>query len=364
MLTWVRRLEICVGVANALSYIYYNKPRDFSIIHRNIDSETILLNDNWEPKLLGFKLSMKVTTSERHLSFYTDKVSNTLGYTDPTYLKIKSASHKSDIYSFGIVVFELLCGRNSVIADDMNKYLAPMAIFHYKEKILDDMIDQDLWNQMDPQSFNIFAETAYDCLNEERSQRPSINNLATRLKKALKFARVNKHDYLAHLKIPLESILSATNNFSEENPIYTSRFAKEYKGQLSWSGELISINARRINKEWKKGEHEFSMKISMLSSLKHKNLVFLVGFCDENDEKIIIIRHESRGSLKDYISDSTREKKLDDIIDPDLWKQIDPQSFNIFTDTSYDCLNKERSQRPNINEIVLRLEKALELQLK
>ncbi|GJY10525.1 kinase-like domain-containing protein [Tanacetum coccineum] len=169
-LTWVLRLEICVSVANALSYTHYDVPRDFSIIHRNIDSETILLNDNWEPKLSGFELSMKVIASERHLSFDTDKVPNRLGYTDPTYTETKSAHHKSDMYSFGIVMFELLCGRKAVIDDDQdNKYLASVALAHYREKKLNEIIDWDLWNQMDSQSCEIFVEIAYDCLNEERS---------------------------------------------------------------------------------------------------------------------------------------------------------------------------------------------------
>ncbi|GKD40774.1 kinase-like domain, phloem protein 2-like protein [Tanacetum coccineum] len=109
------------------------------------------------------------------------------------------------------------------------------------------------------------------------------------------------HDDLAHLKIPLEDILSATNNFDEENNVEEADFGDQYEGQLLWSGESISILARRYNKEWSEREQEFWMEISMLSTLKHKNLVSLVGFCDENDEKIIIIKDESRGSLNNYL---------------------------------------------------------------
>ncbi|GJU74238.1 kinase-like domain-containing protein [Tanacetum coccineum] len=192
-LPWVRRLKISVGIANALSYIYHDETRDFSIIHQNIDSEIVLLNDNWEAKLSGFEFSMKVTASERHLSFDTDKVSNMLGYTDPTYLETKSAHHKSDIYSFGIVLFELLCGRKAVIDDDQdNKYLAPLAITHYTEKTLHEIIDPGLWNQMDMRSFSMFAEIAYECLDEERSRRPNIDDIVARLEKALELACENR----------------------------------------------------------------------------------------------------------------------------------------------------------------------------
>ncbi|GKA37521.1 kinase-like domain-containing protein [Tanacetum coccineum] len=192
LLTWVRRLEICVGLAHALSYIHYDEPRDFSTIHGTIDSNIVLLNDNWEPKLSEFRLSMKIKASQRHLSFNTSNVSNMLGYTDPACLETKTVCHKSDMYSFGIVMFELLCGREAVNDDQDNKYLAQAAILHYKEKKLNHMIDWDLWKQMDLQSFSVFAEIAYGCLNEERSQRPNINEIVTRLEKALELASVNK----------------------------------------------------------------------------------------------------------------------------------------------------------------------------
>jgi serine/threonine protein kinase len=186
LLTWVRRLKICVGIAHALSYIHYDESRDFSVIHRNITSYLILLNDDWEPKLGDFISSMKIKASERHNSFNTDKVWSRDGYTDLTYIETKTANHKSDIYSIGIVMFELLCGRKAVIVDDHdNKYLASVAVAHYRDKKLNEIIDWELLNQMDSQSFNIFAEIAYECLNEEQSQRPDIDEIATRLEKAL-----------------------------------------------------------------------------------------------------------------------------------------------------------------------------------
>nr|GEW05614.1 protein kinase-like domain, phloem protein 2-like protein [Tanacetum cinerariifolium] len=221
----------------------------------------------------------------------------------------------------------------------------------------------------------------------------------------------------AHLQVPLEDILSATNNFDEENTIRKSGFAKEYKGQLLWSGELIDISARRLDHHCKEVEHQFWMEVSLLSTLKHKNLVSLIGFCDENDEKIIINKLETRLSLSRYLSDPmllTWVRRLEislgiaqalsyiyydesrdfsvihrficsaTVVLNDDWepKLCDFQfstkikasqrhhSFHTIRleyvdgyEIAYDCLSEERSQRPNIHEVVTRLESALKLQM-
>ncbi|GJQ99864.1 kinase-like domain, phloem protein 2-like protein [Tanacetum coccineum] len=345
LLTWVKRLKICVSLANALSYIHYDEQRDFSIIHRNISSYSVLLDKYWEPILCEFQHSMKIKAYERNHAFHTDSVSSTKGYTDPIYFDTDSVNYKTDIYSFGIVLLELLCGRKSVSDDQDNKYLAPVAIFHYREKTLDGIIDPDLWKQMDPRSLNIFADAAYNCLNEERSQRPNIDEIVTRLEKALELqleCEIIEHSsivdevggtssgheegstthitstgdesnsskktmsslkYLSHSQLSFEDIKSATNNFAIENIIRqkTGRFV--YQGRMLHSGQFIDIVARGIYPKYQKDESKkFRMEKSMLSSLSHTNLVSFIG-CSDNNNMFIIYKKEANGSLDKYLSD-------------------------------------------------------------
>ncbi|GKB32329.1 kinase-like domain, phloem protein 2-like protein, partial [Tanacetum coccineum] len=109
------------------------------------------------------------------------------------------------------------------------------------------------------------------------------------------------HD-LAHFKIPLESILSATNNFDDKNVFLRGGYEMRYKGKLSWYSKSIEITARKFNKD---RDEMFWTEVSILSSLKHQNLVSLVGFCDENGEKIIITRCAVKGSLANRLGDAT-----------------------------------------------------------
>ncbi|GKB99914.1 kinase-like domain, phloem protein 2-like protein, partial [Tanacetum coccineum] len=339
LLTWVKRLEISVGVANALRYIHYDEPRNFSVVHGKITSYTVQLNNDWEPKLSDFQHSMKIKVSERNHSFPTDSVWYRKGYTDPTCLETNMVNQKSDIYSFGIVLFELLCGRKSVSVDQDNKYLVPVALFHYREKILDGIIDPDLWKQMDPRSLNIFAEIAYDCLNEKRSQRPNVDEIVTRLEKALELQleraelsivvaevevtsssqeegstshftskgvekTMSSFKYLSHSQLSYKDIKSAIANFAPQNRIRKKTVKWVYQGRMLHSGQFIDIVARGIYRKYRKDEkNKFRIEKSMLSSLNHTNLVSVIGFCE--DCMITVYKKEANGSLNKYLSDHT-----------------------------------------------------------
>ncbi|PWA92338.1 serine-threonine/tyrosine-protein kinase catalytic domain-containing protein [Artemisia annua] len=119
-LGWTERLQICVGIARALSYIHYDEGHDLSVIHRNIKSSKVLLDDNWEPKLSGFGISLKNTKPRRH-RYLLAEVMGTIGYVDPTYEKTGFVTHKSDVFSFGVLLLEVLCGKKAFEPDEQDQ---------------------------------------------------------------------------------------------------------------------------------------------------------------------------------------------------------------------------------------------------
>ncbi|GJS87094.1 kinase-like domain-containing protein [Tanacetum coccineum] len=181
-LTWIRRLRICVGVARAMSYLHYGLKKQSSVIHGNIQSSRILLDDKWEPKLYGFQYSI---VCHRQQLCLTSKYEGTIQYMDPAYEKTGGLTLKSDVFSFGVVLFEVLFGRKASIVNEDKWYFAKLAKRHYEETILDHMIDPVLREQMDTQSLDIFAKTAYYCLNEQRAQRLNTHEVVERLEEAL-----------------------------------------------------------------------------------------------------------------------------------------------------------------------------------
>ncbi|KAK1413017.1 hypothetical protein QVD17_34707 [Tagetes erecta] len=179
-LTWTQRLRICVGVARAMSYLQSNEGRSYSVIHRNINSYTILLDENWEPKLSGFEISIKKSIHQRDRVLLSEQI-GTMGYVDPAIEKTRGVTLKSDVYSFGVVLFEILCGREAFTHKEANMFLAPLAKYHYENKTLEDIIHPGIWNQMSSISLFKYSKTAYSCLQEEQAHRPDVKHIVDEL---------------------------------------------------------------------------------------------------------------------------------------------------------------------------------------
>ncbi|KAI4340838.1 hypothetical protein MLD38_025639 [Melastoma candidum] len=108
-LDWQTRLRIAVGAAQGLAYLHHDcNPR---IIHRDIKSSNILLDENFEAHLSDFGIARSIPTAKTHASTY---VLGTIGYIDPEYARTSRLTEKSDVYSFGIVLLELLTGKKAV----------------------------------------------------------------------------------------------------------------------------------------------------------------------------------------------------------------------------------------------------------
>ncbi|KAL7601276.1 hypothetical protein Lser_V15G22757 [Lactuca serriola] len=106
-----------------------------------------------------------------------------------------------------------------------------------------------------------------------------------------------------HLKIKLEVITSATNNFADENCIGRGGFGKVYKGKLLHSKRESIVALKRLDPTFGQGNPEFWKEIIMLSLYKHENIVSLLGFCDEGNEKILVYEYASKRSLDLYLND-------------------------------------------------------------
>ncbi|XP_042961495.1 wall-associated receptor kinase-like 10 [Carya illinoinensis] len=109
LLSWEKRLKIASETVGALAYIHFET--SMSIIHRDVKTTNILLDDKYAAKVSDFRASRPVLLDHTQL---TTMVLATLGYLDPEYFHSSHLIEKSDVYSFGVVIAELLTGEKAV----------------------------------------------------------------------------------------------------------------------------------------------------------------------------------------------------------------------------------------------------------
>ncbi|XP_027350561.1 receptor-like protein kinase FERONIA [Abrus precatorius] len=186
-LSWNQRLEICIGAGLGLEYLHYGA--NYSVIHRDVKSSNILLDEKWVAKISDFGLC-KIGPDGVSKFHVTTQVKGSLGYLDPEYSKTKRLTHKSDVYSFGVVLLEVLCGRPPLLrkVEGMQRSLVEWAQTCHSEggpQALYQMVDPFVRGTILPECLDKFVEMALNCVVDDGNERPSISEVVKGLQLAL-----------------------------------------------------------------------------------------------------------------------------------------------------------------------------------
>ncbi|KAL8522460.1 hypothetical protein ACS0TY_012572 [Phlomoides rotata] len=176
--TWSMRLKIATDIAGALAYIH--SASSVPIYHRDIKSQNFLLDEKYVVKLADFGISRSIELNQTHL---TTMVKGTFGYLDPEYFHSRQYSEKSEVYSFGVVLAELLTGKRPIFSESEERIgLAAHFVECAEENRLEEIIDPQILEQYGrKEQVTSAARLAHRCLNSKGKMRPMMKEVATEL---------------------------------------------------------------------------------------------------------------------------------------------------------------------------------------
>ncbi|KAI8534168.1 hypothetical protein RHMOL_Rhmol10G0068100 [Rhododendron molle] len=358
-LSWEQRLNMCIGAASGVNYLHAGAHQ--SVIHRDVKSTNILLDQKWVAKISDFGLS-KMSSMTHSGSYVSTNVKGTFGYLDPEYFSTRRLTRKSDVYAFGVVLLEVLCGRPAVDMrlEEERHSLALWAQHCVREGIIHQIIDPHLKTQISPHCLKLFVEIAMKCLHSYSKDRPTMDDVVGSLELALaaqessssctegainiggseinqittakgkdvkmeKTKKDNRGGSLWWLRNPLtrsakkpkekslvaledlwrrfslSEIRAATNNFDEDLIIGgPSHFDKLYKGCIGDSILVFAIRRFIPSSHWEGSCRPITEILKEVHQKLH-HVQIPVGYSNDEGEMIVVYDYMGNGSLGNHL---------------------------------------------------------------
>ncbi|KAJ6845120.1 putative serine/threonine-protein kinase PBL19 [Iris pallida] len=183
-LSWNLRLHIALGAAEGLAYLH--EGLEVQVIYRDFKASNVLLDEDFKPKLSDFGLAREgPTAGNTHVS---TAVVGTYGYAAPDYIETGHLTTKSDVWSFGVVLYELLAGRRSL---ERNRPTGEQKLLEWVKQHPADsgrfnmIMDPRLQHQFSDKAAREIAKLADRCLNRQAKERPKMSEVVECLKQAI-----------------------------------------------------------------------------------------------------------------------------------------------------------------------------------
>ncbi|KAL5700268.1 Receptor-like serine/threonine-protein kinase ale2 [Ranunculus cassubicifolius] len=214
-LDWDTRMKIALDAARGLAYLHEDSQP--CVIHRDFKASNILLENNFDAKVADFGLAKQAP--EGRGNYLSTRVMGTFGYVAPEYAMTGHLLVKSDVYSYGVVLLELLTGRKPVdmsqASGQENLVTWARPILRDKER-LEELADQRLGGKYPKDDYIRVCTIAAACVAPEANQRPTMGEVVQSLKMV---QRITEYQESSH---PHARPNTTTNNLRQSSTTYES----------------------------------------------------------------------------------------------------------------------------------------------
>ncbi|XP_010694850.2 cold-responsive protein kinase 1 [Beta vulgaris subsp. vulgaris] len=176
--SWRTRSRICIGIACGIKYLHEEvRPH---IVHRDIKASNILLDKDLTPKISDFGLARLMPPNATHVS---TRVAGTLGYLAPEYAVRGQLTRKADVYSFGVLLVEIVSGRcnTNMRLPNGERFLLERVWEHYQQKELIALVDESLEGNYDAEEACRFLKIGLLCTQDGPKLRPAMSTVVKML---------------------------------------------------------------------------------------------------------------------------------------------------------------------------------------
>ncbi|XP_048433617.1 proline-rich receptor-like protein kinase PERK8 [Pyrus x bretschneideri] len=275
VLDWATRVKVAAGAARGIAYLHEDcHPR---IIHRDIKSSNILLDSNFEAQVADFGLAKLALDSNTHV---TTRVMGTFGYMAPEYATSGKLTDKSDVYSYGVVLLELITGRKPV---DSSQPLGDESLVEWARPLLSQALEsEDLEGFADPRLEKNYVENemfrmieaASACVRHSATKRPRMRQVVRAFDSLDEFSDLsngmkpgeseifNSAEHSAQIRMFQRMAFGSEDNstsfFNQSQSSWKSRDSREqgYQNQRSWASRDSQEHGDQTQSSWSRDQRE------------------------------------------------------------------------------------------------------------
>ncbi|WJX22262.1 hypothetical protein P8452_11583 [Trifolium repens] len=178
-LEWTKRSAICVGTAKGLAYLHEELPQH--IVHRDIKASNVLLDKDFNPKIGDFGMAKLFPDDITHIS---TRIAGTTGYLAPEYALGGQLTKKADVYSFGVLLLEIISGKSSSRTnwEGSQKSLLEWAWYLHEEEKWLELVDKDM-EEFSEKDVIKYIKVALFCTQAAAKRRPLMTQVVDMLTK-------------------------------------------------------------------------------------------------------------------------------------------------------------------------------------